>query len=82
LENIFAFDENGADTVDLRRGAGDAIQQFENNLLEIAERLASARSSFDAEDMDGETVYLAINAGLAEIIRSVVTLSARQRSEE
>jgi hypothetical protein len=58
-----------------------SISQFEERLLEIADRLADARSPFDGEQADGETVYFSINSNLAEIIRSVVLLAARQRSE-
>jgi hypothetical protein len=65
-----------------RADSATAVVQLERRLLEIAERLASARSPFDGEEQDGEAVYLAINANLAEIMRSVVLLAVRQRSEE
>jgi len=65
----------------IRRSDEAAVTQLEGGLLEIADRLVNARSPFDGEELDGEAVYFAINANLAEIIRSVVLLAARHRSE-
>jgi hypothetical protein len=47
-------------------------------LLQIADRLTTARDRFDGENIDGASVYYTVMSEIGEIIRSEVRLASQK----
>lgn len=67
------------DVILIRRAQSDVMQSVCTLLLQIADNLASARSPWDGEIVNGDSVFLASASKTAEAIRDAVARALKAR---